>query len=448
MVIPYRISLIIVLGMMQWSCRSTYPSKKKQISFHNAWSSPYRASQQYAHALVNDEEKYLYVLNKTAWAYFACESPEKVLAHVKKHSANVIRVCLEGAPYLETLHYDLWPWGGSRAQPDYATFNKPYWDQVEERIRLAGRQGIGIDLVLYFTLKPEKDESAIQKKYWDYAIERLGKYSNILTWEIMNEEIANEGFQDVAGMYFKENDPYRHPVISSDGTTDDALWPHKAWMDLAVVHTCTGNQERYDLEDWYHAIARNTGQYGKPAFNNESGREVRHKNDDPIFRRKQGWIFANSGCFWTWHSWDGCEGIDDTTYFAAGYESLRPMVEYYNKLPFWKMEQNFTLGKLADSSLVSAVMATPDRDVSVIYCAARQSNQRVAATQAYVRLKNGTYVVRFLSPATLAVIQESEFKSKGLHVFSELAMPPFQDDILIEITAKIREKKQLIQGTQ
>lgn len=438
----------ILLGCLLLSCNSSRQPTKQLVTYDNAWSSPYRASTRYPHALENADGNFLYVLNKTAWAYFACTDPAAVLTHVKKHGANVIRVCLEGTPYKEVLNYDLWPWGGTRTQPDYNTFNQPYWNRVEERIRLAGQQGIGIDLVLYFTLKPEKAEAEVQKKYWDYAIQRLGKYSNILTWEIMNEEIANEGFQDVAGTYFKAHDPYRHLVISSDGTTEDALWPHKGWMDMAVVHTCTGNQERYDLENWYQAIARNTGQYGKPAFNNESGREKRHKNDDPIFRRKQGWIFANSGCFWTWHSWDGCEGINDTTYFAAGYEYLPPMVKYYQSIPFWKMEQNFTLFKLEASDLVSAVMAEPERDLAVIYCATRQSQQKAPGSKAAIRIKNGTYTVRFLEPATLKVVQAVEFQSKGLQNLTELALPAFQDDLLIEITAKTIEKKSLIEGTR
>ncbi|WP_373514342.1 DUF4038 domain-containing protein [Persicitalea sp.] len=442
------LSLFVLASCLCLSCRSSRQPEKQSVAYDNAWASPYRTSVRYPHALENDQGNFLYVLNKTAWAYFACADPAAVLAHTKKHGANVIRVCLEGTPYFKELNYDLWPWGGTRAQPDYASFNEPYWNRVEERIRLAGAQGIGIDLVLYFTLKPEKAESAAQKKYWDYAIERLGKYSNILAWEIMNEEIGNEGFQDIAGAYFKQNDPYHHPVISSDGTTEDALWPHKSWMDLAVVHTCTGNQPQYDLADWYLSIARNTGQYGKPAFNNESGREMRHKNDDPIFRRKQGWVFANSGCFWTWHSWDGCEGINDTTYFAAGYESLVPMVNYYQSIPFWKMEQNFTLFKLDADNLVSAVMATPDRDLAVIYCAAKQSQQRVPALKAAVRIKNGTYAVRFLEPATLKVVQAAEFRSKGLQNLTELALPPFQDDLLIEITAETAEKKSLIEGTR
>lgn len=296
------LSILLTLG----SYGINRTQNQQPVRFNNQWNAPYRVSETDGHQLVNEKGQYLYVLNKTAWAYFVCEYPEKVIANVKKHGANVIRVCLEGTPYEKELKYDLWPWQGTRKAPDYNNFNEAYWEQVENRIRLAGENGIGIDLVLYFTMEPSVKDIPAQKKYWDRILQRLSKYSNILAWEIMNEEISNEAFQDSAGTYMKANDPFQHLVISSDGTTDDALWPHKKWMDMAIVHTCTGQQEQYDLERWYLNIAKNTRQYGKPAFNNESGRENRHKNDDPIHRRKQAWLFSNSGCFWTWHSWDGC----------------------------------------------------------------------------------------------------------------------------------------------
>lgn len=129
-------------------------------------------------------------------------------------------------------------------------------------------------------------------------------------------------------------------------------------------------------------------------------------------------------------------------------EYLVPMVNYYQSTPFWKMEQNFTLFKLEDSNLVSAVMATPSRDLAVIYCAARQSGQQVSGKKAFIRVKNGLYSVRFIAPATGSVVQTVEFQSKGLQNLSELALPAFQDDLLIEFTAKVVEKKRLIDGTR
>ena len=59
-----------------------------------------------------------------------------------------------------------------------------------------------------------------------------------------------------------------------------------------------------------------------PAFCNESGREKRHGNNDGVHRRKQGWLWCTAGCFWTWHSWDGCEGIDETDYVAPSFREV------------------------------------------------------------------------------------------------------------------------------
>jgi hypothetical protein len=429
------------------SCQSGNTNVAQLIRFDNVWSSPCRISAKYCHQLVNENGQYLYILNKTAWAYFVCEYPEQVIENVKKHGANVIRVCLEGTPYDEELGYDLWPWQGTRENPDYDNFNVAYWDEVEKRISLAGDNGIGIDLVLYFDLKPSIADVTVQRKYWDMIIKRLSIFSNILAWEIMNEEISNEAFQDSAAMYFKAKDPFKHLIISSDGTDDDALWPHKNWMDMAIVHTCTGNQEKYDLEQWYLSVAKNTRQYGKPAFNNESGREVRHKNDDPVHRRKQAWLFSNSGCFWTWHSWDGCEGINDTNYFASGWEYLKPMRTYNESITFWKLEQNNTVCTTRDKDLVFATMSSSDRELSVMYCCTRKTSQIVQRSKAYVRIDDGIYLVSFINPPDTELISTMELKSDGPGNEYEILLPDFQDDLLVEIKAKMKKNKTLIDGT-
>lgn len=437
---------LIAIFLIAFSCKPSDKIDSQLISFKNIWTSPYRASFRYCNQLVNNEGKYLFVLNKTEWAYFACEDPVKVIEKVKRHGANVIRVHLEGTPYFDYLGYDLWPWGGTRKKPDFTTFNEEYWDEVERRIVIAGNNGIGIDLVLYFTLRPKVEDAASQKMYWDQIIKRLSKYSNILTWEIMNEYIANEAFQDSAGNYFKANDPFHHPVCSSDGTTEDALWPQKKWMDLAIVHTCTG-QTGYDLEYWYLDVARNTRQHAKPAFNNETGREKRHKNDDPVNRRKQAWLFNNSGCYWTWHSWDGCEGINDTSYYFEGWQYLKPMRKFYESIPFWAMQPNYTVCTVRDDGLVSAAMATPDRKVSTMYCCTRKTSEKVTGQKAFIRIKNGIYQVRFLNPSDLAVVGQLEFESKGLRNENEIVMPDFQDDIIVEIKEKVSKEKTMIEGT-
>jgi len=429
------------------SCNSEKKYHSETIRFNNLWNSPFRVSTTYCHQLVNEKGQFLYILNKTAWAYFVCKYPEKVIKNAKKHGANVIRVCLEGTPYDKELGYDLWPWRGTRSKPDFNGFNESYWDEVERRITLAGENGIGIDLVLYYDLVPSIDDFPAQKAYLDMILNRLSKYSNILAWEIMNEEISNEAFQDSVGRYLKNKDPFKHIVISSDGTTEDALWPHKNWMDMAILHTCTGNQEGYDLEHWYLNIAKNTRQYGKPAFNNESGREIRHNNDDPIHRRKQAWLFSNSGCFWTWHSWDGCEGINDTTHFTSGWEFLKPMKTYNESIAFWKLEQNNTVCTMRNKDLVFATMSSPDRDISIMYCCSKETLKYVKNQKAYIRIKDGIFQISFINPSNLERIGDIEFKSDGLRNEYEISLPDFRDDLIIEIKEKVARHKTLIDGT-
>jgi len=438
------LSIIICISVI--SCDNPDVGTGRLVKFDNVWSSPYRVSSQYCNQLENADGKYLFVLNKTEWAYFAAEDPQKVIDRVKKHGANVIRVCLEGSPYFETLGYDNWPWLGSRDNPDFSSFNEDYWNKVEKRIDLAGKNGIGIDLVLYMRLRPEAVDVPFQKKYWAYAIERLSKYSNLLTWEIMNEYIANEAFQDSAGTYFKANDPFHHPVCSSDGTTEDALWPQKPWMDLAIVHTCTG-QDGYDLEHWYLNIARNTRQHGKPAINNESGREKRHRNDDPVHRRKQAWLFNNAGCYWTWHSWDGCEGINDTTYYFEGWKYLKPMKDYYESIPFWTLQPNYTVCSVRHNGLVFSTLASPDRKISLMYCCTRKTAEVVKGQKAFIRIKNGIYQISFFNPADMTLISKIDVESKGLRTEREIMIPDFLDDIIVEIREKISSEKTLIEGT-
>ncbi len=416
------------------------------ITFDNQWSSPYKASPEYPYQLMNAEGKYLFLLNKTEWAYFACTDPAEVIKNVKDHGANVIRVHLEGTPYYDYLGYDLWPWGGTRKNPDYSTFNEKYWEEVEKRISLAGKNGIGIDLVLYFTLRPDTSDIAMQKPYWDKVIKRLSRYSNILTWEIMNEYIGNEAFQDSAGSYFKAHDPFHHPICSSDGTTENALWPSKPWMDLAVVHTCTG-QDGYDLEHWYLNIARNTRQHGKPSVNNETGREKRHRNDDGVHRRKQAWLFNNAGCYWTWHSWDGCEGINEPSYRFDGWQYLKPMREFYESLPFWKLEPSYTTCYLRENDVIHTTMSTSDREYTVTYCCTRGTGEYVKARKALIRIKNGIYQVTFFSPAKMEKIKELTFESKGLRNEYEIDLPSFTDDILILIREQEPKERSLIEDT-
>lgn len=397
------------------------------VTFPEPWTSPYHVDPKYPFHLVNADNKHLFILNKTAWLYFGCKRPEAVLDRAVKQGVNVLRVSLEGQYYYETVGIDLWPWGGTRDNPVWGQFNEEYWDEVERRIRMAGDRGIGFDVVLYCSLKPSAARLEADRPYWAYALKRLGKYANILTWEITNEYARNEDSQRVVARFFHENDPHDRPVCTSDGTTDDAAWPDRPWLDLAINHTCTSSSRRHDLKDWYLALARNTRSHGKPAWCNESGRENRHGNNDGVHRRKQGWLWCAAGCFWTWHSWDGCEGIDDVDYKAPGQEFSRPMADFFRALPFWELSPNYTALTTDRPGLAWATLAKPDRSIVVMYLCTRTTGQVTKAVSAQVRLPAGDYRITLQRPSDTAVVKTLDYRS------GRLVLPDFTDDLVITI---------------
>lgn len=418
------------------------------VSFGSPWTSPFRVDSLHPCHLINNEKEHLLILNKTAWLFFVCDDPVGFLKKARSQGVNVIRVCFEGNPFFDYLQKDCWPWGGTRQNPDFITFNEPYWDEAERRIKLAGEYGIGINFTMYLSLAKQAEKLPDQQKYWSRILDRFSRYANILNWEIMNEYAGSEDFQDSVAFCFVENDPWKRPVITSDGTADDACWPEKKWMGMSIVHTCTGSTEAHDLRDFYLAVARNTRSYGKPAFNNETGRENRHKNNDPIHRRKQAWIWYAAGCHWTWHSWEGCEGIDEPGYNGPGQEFLKPAITFFRALPFWKMNPNFTVCNIHSDQMFAVTLAESSRQTNVTYLCTRKTGEQVSGQTAKIRLPDGVYRVSFIRPGTLEIIKTIDFQSSGLGHLYDLPLPDFTDDLVVKMEKIKLMDKTVIKGTE
>lgn len=432
----------------RWDARDPALLRTPLRRFSAPFTSPYRVDEQRPHQLVNQEGEHLFVLAKTAWLYFGARDPMVTIERARRLGANVIRVALEGDLYFRTAGIDLWPWGGTRKQPIFSRFNEDYWRRVEQRIELAGRHGLSLDIVLYTTSKLPDDAVPQQRAYWRQTLERLGRYANIVTWEIHNEHDRNPGLQREAGHFFRDNDPHRRPVITSKGTRDAPTWTEADWIDMAVTHTCTSSTAAHTLEDWYLPVARNGRARGKPSFNNETGREQRHDNDDGVHRRKQAWTWTMAGGFWTWHSWDGCEGIDDATYRAPGEVFMRPLADYLRSLPFWRLDPEWSAVRIDHPDLVDATLATAERELIVSYLAVERSGREVPSFDAKVRLRDGVYRVRFLEPATGRVLGESTLEAAGLGRPGALRIPAFVDDLVIELKRLAERPESEMANTQ
>jgi hypothetical protein len=83
-----------------------------------------------------------------------------------------------------------------------------------------------------------------------------------------------------------------------------------------------------------------------------------------------------------------------------------------------------------------------------MYCCSRETGRELKNEKAFIRVRDGIYTIRFINPGSLDVISETEFDSKGLRSESEIALPDFTDDLLIELSERSARKKSLIEGTQ
>ncbi len=426
--------LIIFLFASGMTVQAQNTGKSQLVTFENTWNSPYVPDPEYSHHFVNDEGNHLYLYTKSAFAYFRCKDPKAVLSKAHDIGANVIRVCLEGTPFYNKLRLDMWPWGGTRKNPNWKIFNEAYWSMVEQRVRLAGENDIGLNIILYYTLKPSVQDVEVQRKYWEYVLRRLGKYANVFSWEIMYTDNIHKDFIDIAGTYFKTHDPYHRPVFSTGPGSDDAFMPDKPWMDIAVVQTPTGSQPQYGLDDWYLAVARNVYNHGKPAFNAQPGREMVDENDDPIFRRKQGWLWCMTGAFWTWHSYDGCDGINEINYYSPGWQYSKPVTEFFNSVPFWTMTPNFTACRAQDPELITQSLATSDRKTVLFYGCYQKQDVFARGKKMSLRLPAGSYDLSFFRPGDLKKIKSIDIQASGVNNLLEIDLPDFKDDILIMIS--------------
>lgn len=420
-----------------------------------AWTQRLRVSPTHPYHLADADGRHVFILNKTAWHYFSCAHPEITLARAHALGANIVRVGLETRYYHDDIGLDAWPWGGTRDNPDFTTFPAAYWDEVERRLERAAAAGIGVNLTLFTSLQlPDTPESFERvRPYLDETLRRLAPHPNVFCWEVHNEHVQNPGFQRRVAEYLRARDPGR-PVITSNGTTDSAQWPHEPWLDLAVVHHCTGSTPSYDLRDWYLAIARGIRVYGKPGYNNETGRERRHRNDDPVHRRKQLWLSAAAGTYTTWHSWDGCEGIDDAVYAAPGQEFVRPFATWWRAQPFWRVDPDFACVQLEpdpaapDDPLVVAALASPARDIVIAYLFTRPTGHRAEGRRVRLRLPDGDYRIAFVNPADgSTAAPDIVHAAPGLRRQVALDLPAFTDDLALRIERTVTRDATSIPGT-
>ncbi len=371
-----------------------------------------------------------FICSKTAWVIGDSDNWQGFLDKMLTRKENCIRFGVETNYYHEAIGKDVWPWGGTRSNPDFKRFNPAVWQKLESIITYAAERGIYSEPVVFCSVRrdsptpPDPD----MERYWDYMLARLSAYTGIVTWQLYNEYESAQPYQQYMAEYIRVHDPFEHLICSSAGTTNDAIWPTEPWMDIAINHSCTDDSQ---LESRYHAIATRIHQYGKPAWCDETGRENRHGNNSGVHRRKQYWTWNICGDYWSYHSWEGCEGIEDLDYNGPGCEYLKSIRPFWEQTEWWKMQPADERILNDPGSQYEWCLASGQE--TVIYMVNEAEGASTAEGNIEIAVGMGPFEALFYSPTQGGYY--SRFKRSGYHPGGKLSLthPAFADDLVLYI---------------
>ncbi|MBN2413901.1 VCBS repeat-containing protein [candidate division KSB1 bacterium] len=309
-----------------------------------------------------------FICSKTAWLIAGI--PENTykgfLDKMVPRKENCIRFGFEFDYSTESPYIDVWPWAGTRSNPDYSRFDVSFWRNVDNIIEYAAQRDIYSECVI-FTSQRTTLEWTHAQRYLDYILARLACYPSIILFQTNNEynsTIDSKSYLIQVADYIHQNDPYDHLVAPAHRSTTDAAWADEDWVDVAINHWAKYNKN--SLLTIYDIATRIT-KYGKPAWCDETAREDRHSNNSSVHRRKQYWTWNMAGVYWSFHSWEGSEGILDLTYNGPGYEYEPFIRPFWEKTEFWKMLPNNNLIRNDPPSLYERCIAS-DEEIVIYMC--------------------------------------------------------------------------------
>ncbi|MCD6290822.1 MAG: DUF4038 domain-containing protein, partial [Anaerolineae bacterium] len=395
---------------------------------------PVRMDPEHPYHFLREDGSRPFVLSTTAWLLAVASNALEFIDQAAERGFTCLRFALEADYYFHAVGKDVWPWAGSRAVPDFTRFNVRLWQRIETIAQHAALRGMLLEPVIFGRMRrdpPAPIPDPEMERYWDYLLARLAAFPNIITWELFNEHEADQPYQAYMAHYLRAHDPYKHLICTSFGTTEDAAWPEAEWVDIAINHSCTSSDpERHGLDAYYRRVALNIHRYGKPAWCDESGRERRHGNDDPVHRRKQAWVWYVTGDYWNYHSWVGCEGIE-TLGMGPGEEYCQHIRPFWERHTRWWMMQLDPTGVLAQPP-VDFTYVLRSGEEAVIYLVNERTGAGSPSGRLVIAMPAGRYAIGCYHPADgrYRVLGEAAVLSADDLV---VETPAFVDDLVIHV---------------
>ena len=240
---------------------------------------------------------------------------------------------------------------------DYSRFNCAYWQKFERMLKHARDKDMIISVIFGWndTAVHPLAGSEDERRYFDYAVSRLGGYSNV-TWDLGDDLdwFRSETWTHSTGTLVHDIDPYRHLATSHPASDNRHQDRASEWFGM----TSFQRWER-PLHDWMLDQRRQQAETGRiiPQVNEEYGYEDHYPRWAPYrapaasaeFNRRAAWEMAMAGCYQTTGEtakrgtgirpdtgggWINGRG-DDTMVMLRGYAQL---VKFFTGFEWWKLD--------------------------------------------------------------------------------------------------------------
>lgn len=311
---------------------------------------PLRADPQHPYHFRHEDGSRLYVMGNTAYnAVCACRNARssflRFLDYYVERRFNWFRFFLQQTTW-PTTGGVVWPWGGTPAEPDFATFDLETFRCAEAVVReLAARRAIASVILLHphdeALQRSGADRVPVCARYVRYAVARLGAHWNVV-WNLANEWQLGSLFtydeMDELGRILHAIDP--HQRLTSCHHYGRFEFHEAEWTDMSSI------QERGTPFEINRCILQNR-LFGKPVLNEEYGYEGDNHcpPNDPENVRRDHWAIALAGGYGTYG--DKTKGPKIAVYFSSVLEDavgtsvpdqLRHLHLFFSAIPWWTME--------------------------------------------------------------------------------------------------------------
>lgn len=237
------------------------------------------------------------------------------LDYYQQRRFNWIRFFLLGASK-SNLDDEIWPWGGTSAQPDFARINQKTFRDAEGVIQELTRRNMIASVILLTSpslagFSASSDKLKACKDYFRYAVSRLGAYWNVV-WNVSNEwnkfGINSVEEIDELGEYLHSIDPYRRLTACHHYARFEFF--DRDWTDMSSL-------QHRGLPCEINRVILQNRIFNKIVLNEEYGYEGdnnRPPNDADNVRHDH-WAIAMAGGFGTYG--DKTKGQGTGAYFSA-----------------------------------------------------------------------------------------------------------------------------------